>query len=53
VAVSPDERPLTRPGDSMFALDDGGNENAWDYGNAFNAPYWMARYYGMISQDQN
>ncbi|MCD9020329.1 S-layer homology domain-containing protein [Cohnella sp. NL03-T5] len=51
VAVSPDERPLTRPGDSMFAIDDGGS-GAWDYGNAFNAPYWMARYYGMITQDQ-
>ncbi|CQR51651.1 LamG-like jellyroll fold domain-containing protein [Paenibacillus riograndensis] len=52
VAVSPDERPLTRPGDSMFALDDGGNEQVWDYGNAFNAPYWMARYYGMITGDR-
>ncbi|MCM3698606.1 LamG-like jellyroll fold domain-containing protein [Paenibacillus macerans] len=52
VAVSPDERPLTRPGDSMFAIDDGGNEQLWDYGNAFNAPYWMARYYGMITEDR-
>ncbi|MHA7580356.1 S-layer homology domain-containing protein [Paenibacillus vandeheii] len=52
IAVSPDERPLTRPGDSLFGLDDGGNEQVWDYGNAFNAPYWMARYYGMLTEDR-
>ncbi|BBI32319.1 S-layer homology domain-containing protein [Cohnella abietis] len=52
VAVSPDERSLTRPGDSLFAIDEGGDENSWDYGNAFNAAYWMARYYGMISDDR-
>ncbi|BBH22347.1 hypothetical protein Back11_36920 [Paenibacillus baekrokdamisoli] len=50
IAVSPDERPRTRPGDTMFVVN-GGDESSWDYGNAYNAPYWMARYYGMISED--
>jgi len=52
IAVSPDERPRTRPGDTMFVINGGGDENSWDYGNAYNAPYWMARYYCMISEDK-
>jgi hypothetical protein len=52
--LPPDERPENKHNRNLFKLDDNGNGSAeLGGGDVYLLPYWMGRYFGMISAPVN